>query len=181
MSSSRMRYQNDWDSNKYKSLHHHLRVLLWCLRGECTSIYSCPYLSSPRIFEEKKKSKIIQFSKAIQQNSSFPTSLADMKMLYHGHTHILLSWCLLQKSYCERQETTNFYSKYTKRFWATCRIPKKLETQLKLNLVLKFSCFHFFSWVLREALSWKYLQCQSLEFSSIKALLSTAKQGYIKK
>lgn len=78
------------------------------------------------------------------------------------------------------QQTTNFYSKYIKRFWATCSTPKKLEIHLKINLGINFSCFHSFS-QLREARSWKCLQYQALELSSIRASLSTAKQGYTKK
>lgn len=54
-----MRYQNDWDMNKYKSLHQHLKVLLWSLGGECASIYSFPYLSSLRVFVEKNNQKIV--------------------------------------------------------------------------------------------------------------------------
>lgn len=69
-----MSYQNDWDINKYTSLHQHLRVLLWSLRGDCASI---PIHTFPlRGFLKEKKSKIVQIPKAIQQ-ISFPTSLAD--------------------------------------------------------------------------------------------------------
>lgn len=42
------------------------------------------------------------------------------------------------------------------------RIPMQLEIQLKINWVLKFSCFYSFFQVLREAPSWKYLQHQPL-------------------
>lgn len=146
-------------------------------RGVC--IYSCPYLPSLRISEEKNKQKIVPFRKAIQR-ISFSTILADMKIFSHSHTHSLFRWCLLDKKviFC-RKANYLFLLKIHQKILS--HIPKKLEIHLEVNLGLKFSCFHCFSWVLQEAPSWKCLQCQALELSSIRASLSTAKQGYTKK
>lgn len=145
----------------------------------CASTYFYPYLSSLRTFEEKKSKNITTTQKLFNKTPpSLPAYLTWRCCTIATPTIFSDGAYYRSKSYFTGQQTTNFYSKYTKIFWATCRIPKKLEIHLKINLFLKFSCFHSFSWVLREA------ELEAFAMPDLWALLhkgiTTAKQGYTK-